>query len=625
MKQCANAPEAWLLQGIGNINAIGRNSYNSTRPTPQTMKKFSPSLLPSSPRHGKSRRSQRRADEKGGDPFPKAPTVQIEHIAGNPGSPGVTITTRAGTGMPPPNAKPSSVPGSSPRGVAEVQAQNRQASRPYRRQADRFADDAQTESDEGEGSNISDSYYDDEETEEHDEEEANSSASSDFHQQPKHNSHRRRPSSRTEESLDDEDDTIDDDEEHDVDDQSADSYMEGADLLGTGKLMQNVFAFGTFKDDLTVGNDTVDDDDEDDEDYTVDDGDESVSSRDRRALKLCYRLGSNDHRLTEIDIDCSNLTREMAKEMAELFPQNNYLQRIRLKAPSNKTSMANFRHLVGGIGKNASVTDLQIRSTHLSREAAGHLGRALATNTSLRKLCLRSCRFDGSALPVLFLGMQHNNRINELYILQCDLSEPCNADVVSASVPLLKLQSLCLIDARLTLAGLRFLVDNLERTPSLTQLNLSINRKVGMPAAIRLLGDMLESTKMINLTSVSLSSCALDPHAVGELAKSLEDNATLTSLNLSGNRFGDDGAKHLRNLLERNQNIKEVVVKGCDITKRRQKAIDDGLKYNNSLLKSLFSKETSLSIFDAVEKIEEFGNSVTGAAKEGVEMARGGR
>ena len=124
---------------------------------------------------------------------------------------------------------------------------------------------------------------------------------------------------------------------------------------------------------------------------------------------------------------------------------------------------------------------------------------------------------------------------------------------------------------------------------------------------------------------MSLSSCALDPHCVGELAKSLEDNATLTSLNLSGNRFGDDGAKHLRYLLERNQNIKELIVKGCDITKRRQKAIDDGLKYNNSLLKSLFSKETSLSIFDAVEKIEEFGNSVTGAAKEGVEMARGGR
>lgn len=581
------------------------------------MKKFSP--------RRKSRRAQRRADEalleKGGDPFPQAPTVQIEHIASStPGSPGVRITTKTGTGKAPPPS--SSV--ASPRGVAEVQTQ--QASRPYRRQADRFANDAEQharleESEEEEESNAS--CYDDEE-----EEEANSSASSDFDYDRK-NAHR--PSSRNEGSSDDEDDTIDDtidddtidddDDDNDDDDQSADSYMEGADLLGTGMLMQNVFAFGTFKADNTIGNDTADEDDEDD---TVD-GDESVSSRDRKALKTCYRLASNDHKLTEVDIDCSTLTREMAKEMAELFPQNNRMERVRLMAPSNKTSMANFRHLVGGIAKNTSVTDLQIRNTLLTREAAGHLGRALSINTSLQKLCLRNCQFDDSALPILFLGMQHNNYIHELYILQCDLSEPCNADVVSASVPLLKLKSLCLIDTRLTLGGLRFLVDNIERTPSLTQLNLSINRKVGMPSAIRLIGDVLESTKMINLTSVSLSSCALDPHCVGELTKSLEENSTLTSLNLSGNRFGDDGAKHLRYLLERNQNIKELIVKGCDITKRQQKAIDDGLKYNNSLLKSLFSKETSLSIFDAVEKIEEFGNSVTGAAKEGVEMARGGR
>ena len=577
------------------------------------MKKFSP--------RRKSRRAQRRADdallEKGGDPFPQAPTVQIEHIpSSTPGSPGVRITTKPGTGLAQP---PTSM--ASPRGVAEVQ--NQQASRPYRRQADRFADDAEqhaeVESEEEEESNAS--YYDDEEEEDEEEhdEEANSSASSDFDYDRRKNAHHR-PSSRNEESLDDEDDTIDEDDE-DEDDQSADSYMEGADILGTGMLMQNVFAFGTFKDDNTVGGDTIDDDEED---GTVD-GDESVSSFDRRALKTCYKLASNDHKLTEIDVDCSTLTREMAKEMAELFPQNNRIERVRLMAPSSKTSMANFRHLVGGIAKNASITDLQIRNTFLTREAAGHLGRALSINTSVQKLCLRSCRFDDSALPVLFLGMQHNNYIHELYILQCDLSEPCNADVVSASIPLLKLKSLCLIDTRLTLAGLRFLVDNIERTPSLTQLNLSINRKVGMPAAIRLIGDVLESTKMINLTSVSLSSCALDPQCVGELAKSLEDNATLTSLNLSGNRFGDDGAKHLRYLLERNQNIKELIVKGCDITKRRQKAIDDGLKYNNSLLKSLFSKETSLSIFDAVEKIEEFGNSVTGAAKEGVEMARGGR
>jgi len=416
-----------------------------------------------------------------------------------------------------------------------------------------------------------------------------------------------------------------DDDGADDDDESADSYVNGADLVSAAALYQNVLGAFQADDANTVGGDTltdydedtdaVDDDDNADADAAASQGKDDKQYK-KKFYKICHQLAANDYKLTEIDVDCTRLTREMAKEMADLLPSSSRVERIRLAASqSDPATRSNFRLLVAGIGRNGSLRDVQIRDAHLTREAACQLGRALASGTAaVPKLCFRHCRFDASALPVLFVHLPHaRTKLQELYVLQCDLSDPVHADVVSASVPLLGLRSLCLIDTQLTVGGLRFLAEHVERTPTLTQINLSLNRGVAASAeAVRLIARLLASDVLVNLTSVSLASCALDPDAVRELARAVVDNATLTTLDLSGNRFGDEGARHLRYLLDRNHTLKELGVRGCDITKRRRKAIDDGLKYNNSMLKSLFSKETSLSIFSAVEQIEEFGNSVTG-------------
>ena len=418
------------------------------------------------------------------------------------------------------------------------------------------------------------------------------------------------------EELEAEDDGDDDEEEYTIADEEdneseassgEDSYVGGADLVDKSILK----LISPFKDHDTL--DPMDEgNDEDDDDDDIYCGD-SVATENRKAYKLCVKLGSNDYRLTEMDIDCSSVEKKMAKEIAELLPQNNRLQRIRLAAP-NSESMSIFRVLASGLARNSSITDVQIRNTDFDREAAGWLGSALARNQSVEKLCLRNCKFFDSGLPVLFLGMQHSTKIRELYILQCDLSEGVDADVVAASIPLMKLTSLCLIDTRLGVNSLRFIFNNIAKTPSLTQLNLSINKKLAMPAGIKALVSTLQSSRL-KLTTLSLSSCSLDASCISKLARSLVDNATITSINLSGNRFGVEGASYLKRLLEKNNSIKELQVNGCNIDKKREKAIADGLRYNNSLLKSIFSKGTSLAIFDAVEKIEKFGADAASVAR----------
>jgi len=388
---------------------------------------------------------------------------------------------------------------------------------------------------------------------------------------------------------------------------SVNSYVGGADLVDLSILK----LISPFKDDNTL--DPMDEGDDDDDDDDIDCGD-SVATENRKAYKLCYKLATNDYKLTEMDIDCSSVDKKMAKEIADLLPQNNRLQRIRLAAPPSRESLSIFRILTSGLARNSSITDVQIRNTSLNREAAGWLGSALARNQSVQKLCLRNCQFIDSGLTVLFLGMQHSTKIRELYILQCDLSAGGNADVVAASIPLMKLTSLCLIDTRLGINSLRFVCDNIAKTPSLIQLNLSINKKIGMPAGMKALANMLVSSK-VKLTTLSLSSCSLDASCIKMLANSLVDNTTLTSINLSGNRFGVEGASYVKRLLEKNNSIKELQVKGCNIDSKREKAIADGLRYNNSLLKSIFSKGTSMAIFDAVEKFEKLGADAASVAR----------
>lgn len=345
-------------------------------------------------------------------------------------------------------------------------------------------------------------------------------------------------------------------------------------------------------------------------------GDDDDMDSTEKAYKLCYRLEGNDSNLKKLDIDCDSIGKDIAKEIAVLLPNNSRLQRLCLTCSSSRHNTNNFRILISALSENSFITDIEIRDAELNREAASWVGTALAQNQSVQKICLKDCEFISSGLAVVFMGMQHNKRIEELSILSCDLSGP-NSDVVSASLSLMELKSLSLIDASLTEDGLSFLCDNIEKTPSLTQLDLSGN-ELGRQG-IAFLADSLKSPKNEHqhITKLALSSCALDEYCINELVKGLKQNSTLASIDLSQNDFGDPGARHLQGLLKRNNAIKELRVDGCGISSKRKKAIADGLRYNNSFLKSFgFSATTSLAILETVDAVEDMGELIGSSVSE---------
>jgi Ran GTPase-activating protein (RanGAP) involved in mRNA processing and transport len=87
------------------------------------------------------------------------------------------------------------------------------------------------------------------------------------------------------------------------------------------------------------------------------------------------------------------------------------------------------------------------------------------------------------------------------------------------------------------------------------------------------------------LTTVKLNRMGIN--AVGmrerELCQGLQRNGSISSIDLSWNRFGDEGARCIAALLERNSVISSLDVSDCGITDEGARAIAAALTHNTSI------------------------------------------
>jgi Leucine-rich repeat (LRR) protein len=104
------------------------------------------------------------------------------------------------------------------------------------------------------------------------------------------------------------------------------------------------------------------------------------------------------------------------------------------------------------------------------------------------------------------------------------------------------------------------------------------------------------------------------------LVESLKGLPSLSVIDLSQNELSDQGALYLKGLLEKNNAITDLRVDGNKITSRKRlAAIADGLRYNNSVLKTFgFSATTSLAIFQTVDALEDLGGQIGATVSEAV-------
>jgi hypothetical protein len=238
----------------------------------------------------------------------------------------------------------------------------------------------------------------------------------------------------------------------------------------------------------------------------------------------------------------------------------------------------------------------------MDRDTSSWMAHSLATSKSLKHLSMTKCRFLGSGLGVLFIAMQPNKRIRHLAFRWCDWDKH-NTDIVATSLPLLNLLSLSLVGINIAVDSWPYLLKNIKLSKELILLDLSWNN---IDDAI--IG-FLTKTMMVQqkISTLVLSSCGLDDTCTKELTKGLRKYSTLTSLDLSkNNKMSSKGVVYLQDLMKFNSFINELKVNDCGLNDSSLNAIENCLRYNNSVLKSFLSEAASQAIFEMVDTIGRF-------------------
>lgn len=310
-----------------------------------------------------------------------------------------------------------------------------------------------------------------------------------------------------------------------------------------------------------------------------------------------HRLITNDPALTEIDISIESNDYETCTEFANALSMNFHVKILHLTGNNNAARMKIFRTITAAVSKNKSISTLDMKRATIDRQMAVELGMCLKSCSSLQTLKLTNCDFKDSALTVLFLGIQHCATLREIIVRSCDFGG--NAiDFVAATLSLMEIKSLSLINTNISSEGIKYLCESVAKASQLEELNLSRNSFDSKDA--RSLSSCLISPGQ-NIKSITLGSCSLDDECIKILSKSFIQNKKIQKIFLPRNDITGKGAMILNRVLETNSSIIELDVDGCKISSRKQLAIADALRCNNSFLKSFCSNEVSITILDAVD------------------------
>lgn len=343
------------------------------------------------------------------------------------------------------------------------------------------------------------------------------------------------------------------------------------------------------------------------EDEASTDGDVSTYSErfGKTSQDPLARLLASDQTLTRM-----NINHHYLREWSSALPIEDIMVEI-AKQTSLKTlcfdmehvTMSKYDVLLECIGHSESLQELILVNARVNRHTANAIATALFDNpNSLKELTFRKCPFAGSGFSIMFLGVQHVPGLTHLSVEDCSL-QGFASEIISATIPFLKsLTNLRLVKTQLPVEGLRYLFDNLMRSTTLVELDLSENEFDAQ--SMSWLVGCLQSTDT-KIEKLTLNNCNLDSSCVEILTRGLSDDKTLLTLNLSYNAFGDSGAALLIKLLKSNHQLQNLSLKGCQIGKKLLKQLYNGIRYNNSFLKNMFSSEVSLAILDSFSMIEK--------------------
>lgn len=310
------------------------------------------------------------------------------------------------------------------------------------------------------------------------------------------------------------------------------------------------------------------------------------------------------------------------------------LQRLNLSEPREPLTDVSFEHLCRGLlDLHGTLVELCLSRNSISNHALYILCNSLRSNSSLRVLDLQFCNlgdkapsyiacallrnryltslnlggvgFQVPALHKLCSGLVANSTLKSLNISDNDLG-PAGAQLLASVINRCQLEKLDISDNRIKNQGMRLIGNALATNSRLIMLVLDSNRiqAEGLQPLCKALSSkstaleylslwdnpignsgakMLGQCLAKNTSMVTLNLNFSDIGDVGDLAKGLRINTTLTKLTLRHCPIRNPGAMALAVVLKTNHTLQHLDLEFCDITAPGSAALGEALVGNETL------------------------------------------
>ncbi|KAL1251899.1 hypothetical protein QQF64_019695, partial [Cirrhinus molitorella] len=309
------------------------------------------------------------------------------------------------------------------------------------------------------------------------------------------------------------------------------------------------------------------------------------SITDEQCLILTSALKSNPSHLRELDLSGNKLGDSGKKHLSDL------LMNPQFKLEKLDITEKKWLFLISALKSNPS----HLRKLYLSVNELGDSGvknlsdLLMNPQFKLEKLHLSKCRITEEQWFILTSALKSNpSHLRELNLSRNELGDSGVKHLSDLLMnPQFKLEKLDLWECRITEKTCLILTSALETNPShLRELDLSMN-KLG-DSGVKHLSDLLMNPQF-KLEKLQLYRCSITEKQCLILTSALKSNPShLRELILSSNKLGDSGVKNLSDLLRNPQfKLEKLDLDDCRITEEQCVILTSALKSNPSHLREL--------------------------------------
>ena len=238
-------------------------------------------------------------------------------------------------------------------------------------------------------------------------------------------------------------------------------------------------------------------------------------------------------------------------------------------------------NLAIGIRTNTVLSELHLDGCEITCDNIDPLSEALHYNRTLQVLNLRcNNRIGGVGTKKLASMLMVNATLVELNLQFCEILD-VGALAISAALQINKtLKVLSIGYNKISLIGLKPILHSAGEHPDLKVLNLEDN-VIGEEGGLAVADLIVKNTQ---LKKLDLFGVGLTLVAVKAIAAALSANEHLTYIRLSGNKFGNESALVIGEMLLRNNSLRNIGLRGCGFNSSGITILSHSVKLNFTLL-----------------------------------------